>query len=290
MTPAKRIFTTVFFYLLGLALAQSESAVEDTLVAERSSPYVLNTSLYLDITSNDGNTKAEMLYYGLRFSIFGDYGPFKDAEFALSYLVNDAVVNEEVWEDDENLVLKFDLWANQRFSPFLFLQNQKDAIVGLNNRFNYGIGGKVNLIYGSSISYALLDEKENYTIYKREIGSIDTVESEYYYYEYDYDTTFVDVKEDSIRDFARHSIRPRLKLSFFEGNILFDYRFYYKPKIDDFEDYLLENELKINISTFYEALSIYIEYKDSFNSRYDKPNARFKPKDSEVSLGFQFDL
>ncbi len=290
MSAIKKIYITVFINLCNIIYSQDQSSSEDTLIAENINPYSLNTSFYLDITSNKGNTQAEMLYYGLRFSIFGDYGPFKDAEFALSYVVNDAIVNGETWEDDEDLVLKFDLWANQRFSPFLFLQNQKDAIVGLNNRFNYGIGGKINLIYGTSISYALLDEKENYTIYRKEIGRIDTVESEYYYYEYDYDTTFVDVKEDSIRDFARHSFRPRLKLSFFDGNLLFDYRFYYKPKIDEFEDYLLENELKINIATFYEALSIYIEYKDSFNSRYDEPNARFKPKDSELSLGFQFDL
>jgi len=46
----------------------------------------------------------------------------------------------------------------------------------------------------------------------------------------------------------------------------------------------------VNIATFYEALSIYLTYSDSYNSRYDKPDAQFKPKDSSLSIGFQFDL
>ena len=67
--------------------------------------------------------------------MFGDYGLLKDTEFSFSYSANDAVVSGEQWEDDANLILKFDLWASQKFSPFLFLQNEKDAIVGLNNRY-----------------------------------------------------------------------------------------------------------------------------------------------------------
>ena len=252
--------------------------------------YAMNTSVYVDFSKNTGNTTAEILYYGISFSLFGDYGPLKDTEFSFNYSANDAVVSGEQWEDDANLILKFDLWASQRFSPFLFLQNEKDAIVGLNNRLNYGIGGKVNLMFGTSISYALLAESENYTIYESTIESIDSVESEYYYDIWDYDTTYGYSEADSIRDFARHSIRPKIKLKLLDGNVVFDYRFYYKPNVEDFDDYLLQNELTVNIATFYEAMSIYLTYSDSYNSRYDKPDAQFKPKDSSLSIGFQFDL
>ena len=44
--------------------------------------------------------------------------------------------------DDQSLTSQFDLWANQRISPFLFFQNSFDKTIGLNNRINYGIGAK----------------------------------------------------------------------------------------------------------------------------------------------------
>ena len=283
-------YLTYSIFLLNLIMSQTDLDTSSTNDGDKESPYNIATSIYVDFSKNTGNTTAEILYYGLSFNLFGDYGPLKDTEFSLNFIRNDAVVSGEQWEDDQNLVLKFDLWANQRYSPFLFLQNEKDAIVGLNNRLNYGMGGKVNLLFGTSISYALLAESENYTIYESTIESIDSVESEYYYYTWDYDTTYGYSDADSIRDFARHSIRPKIKLKLLDGNVVFDYRFYYKPNVEDFDDYLLQNELKVNIATFYEALSIYLTYSDSYNSRYDKPDAQFKPKDSSLSIGFQFDL
>tara|TARA_Y100000310_G_scaffold5772_1_gene6668 strand:- start:1777 stop:2658 length:882 start_codon:yes stop_codon:yes gene_type:complete len=277
-------------FLLSPIMSQTDPDTSSSDDGGEEQKYAMNTSVYVDFSKNTGNTTAEILYYGLSFGLFGDYGPLKDTEFSFSYSANDAVVSGEQWEDDANLILKFDLWASQRFSPFLFLQNEKDAIVGLNNRLNYGMGGKVNLLFGTSISYALLAESENYTIYESTIESIDSVESEYYYYTWDYDTTYGYSEADSIRDFARHSIRPKIKLKLLDGNVVFDYRFYYKPNVEDFDDYLLQNELTVNIATFYEAMSIYLTYSDSYNSRYDKPDAQFKPKDSSLSIGFQFDL
>ena len=283
-------YLTYSIFLLSPILSQTDPDTSSSDDGGEEQKYAMNTSVYVDFSKNTGNTTAEILYYGISFSLFGDYGPLKDTEFSLNYIRNDAVVSGEQWEDDQNLVLKFDLWANQRFSPFLFLQNEKDAIVGLNNRLNYGMGGKVNLLFGASISYALLAESENYTIYESTIESIDSVESEYYYDIWDYDTTYGYSEADSIRDFARHSIRPKIKLKLLDGNVVFDYRFYYKPNLEDFDDYLLQNELTVNIATFYEAMSIYLTYSDSYNSRYDKPDAQFKPKDSSLSIGFQFDL
>ena len=280
-------------FLLSPIMSQTDPDTSSSDDGGEEQKYAMNTSVYVDFSKNTGNTTAEILYYGLSFGLFGDYGPLKDTEFSFSYSANDAVVSGEQWEDDANLILKFDLWASQRFSPFLFLQNEKDAIVGLNNRLNYGVGGKVNLLYGTSLSYALLAEKENYTTYVFSGYDIDTTyypEDEYYLAYEEYDSTELYTEQDSIRDFARHSIRPKIKLKLLDGNVVFDYRFYYKPNVEDFDDYLLQNELTVNIATFYEALSIYLTYSDSYNSRYDKPDAQFKPKDSSLSIGFQFDL
>ena len=250
-------YLTLIFFLLNLLISQTEA---DTSASDsEESAYSMGTSLYADLSQKTGNTEATILYYGIDYSLFGDYGPLKDTEFSLSYSANDAVVSGEQWEDDANLILKFDLWASQKFSPFLFLQNEKDAIVGLNNRLNYGIGGKINLMYGTSLSYALLAENENYTINIFESWSYDTTyypEDEYYEAYFEVDSMEVYSKQDSIRNFARHSIRPKLKLILFDGNVTFDYRFYYKPNIENFDDYLLENELKVSIATFYEAMSI----------------------------------
>jgi len=284
-------YLTLIFFLLNLLISQTEA---DTSASDsEESAYSMGTSLYADLSQKTGNTEATILYYGIDYSLFGDYGPLKDTEFSLSYSANDAVVSGEQWEDDANLILKFDLWASQKFSPFLFLQNEKDAIVGLNNRLNYGIGGKINLMYGTSLSYALLAENENYTINIFESWSYDTTyypEDEYYEAYFEVDSMEVYSKQDSIRNFARHSIRPKLKLILFDGNVTFDYRFYYKPNIENFDDYLLENELKVSIATFYEAMSIYLTYTDAYNSRYDTPDADFRAKDSNLSVGFQIDI
>ena len=82
---------------------------------------------------------------------------------------------------------------------------------------------------------------------------------------------------------------------FFDDNILFDYRFYFKPKVDDFEDYLLEHEVKLSISTFYELLNIDLNYSNKFNARYKDSeiiNAEtgefYKDTDENISIGLSF--
>ena len=95
--------------------------------------------------------------------------------------------------------------------------------------------------------------------------------------------------------FWRHSIRPKIKLKLFDNNVVFDYRFYFKPKTDDWEDFLLENELKITIATFYEAVTIDFSYTDKYNSRYDPARNTNKGianlydmNDTNISVGFSF--
>ena len=246
-----------------------------------------STSVYADYSQSTGNTSADILYYGLSFDLRGDVGPLKDTEIFFSYSRSDSKIDGDPLEDDENIISTVDLWANQYFaSPFLFFQNQKDAIVNLKNRRNIGLGVKVSLPLGFSLSYALLPEEE---IYDWEFISDSTfIEDEYYYdageYEYEFSSF------DSTRTLTRHSIRPKVKWRFLDGNVVFDYRFYYKPNISDFDDYLLVNELKISIATFYEALSLSINYNDSYNSQYDYDGSPIKSKDSDISVGLSFDL
>ena len=100
--------------------------------------------------------------------------------------------------------------------------------------------------------------------------------------------------------FFRHSIRPKFKIKLFDDNLVFDYRFYYKPKVDDWDDYLLEHELQISFTTFYEALSLNFSYTDKYNARYDlltnggrkifnpETGILFKEKDQSFVVGFSF--
>ena len=163
---------------------------------------------------------------------------------------------------------------------------------------NAGVGGKVRILKGFSISYAFLFENESYST--RELSGIDSslVEADGYYYQeafYDYDTTYSVGATDS--SFFRHSIRPKYKVKLFDGNLVFDYRFYFKPRVDNFDDYLLEHELKISLATFYDALSIDLNYTNKYNSRYDgvviinnDTGMPYKDVDSNLSLGFSLSL
>ena len=96
-------------------------------------------------------------------------------------------------------------------------------------------------------------------------------------------------------EFFRHSIRPKIKLKLFDGNLIFDYRFYYKPKIDDFNDYLLEHELKVSIATFYELLTVDLNYTNKYNARYDKTKIYnpetgepYEAVDESIIIGLSF--
>ena len=318
----------------------------DTTDFEEEGGNEMFTSVDLSYSSDKGNTDFLSTYYGFSFSIIGDIGPLKDTEFSVNFSRSNDELDGEPFTDDQSLTSQFDLWANQRISPFLFFQNSFDKTIGLNNRINYGIGAKLGLLKWLSISYALLYETEEYEPF---FGYTDSTAFDYYTYtdslwwgEYDYvmtefdsdyyywvtpDTTIdgIDyVKTDSSlvyadyyytdstlagqyhevtdsvnlggeQKFWRHSIRPKIKLKLFDNNVVFDYRFYFKPKTDDWEDFLLENELKITIATFYEAVTIDFSYTDKYNSRYDPARNTNKGianlydmNDTNISVGFSF--
>lgn len=254
------------------------------------------TSVDISFSEDKGNTNYRSLYYGADFTLIGDMGPIKDTEFLFSFSRSDDKLDGESFTDDQSLILKFDVWANQRISPFLFFQNSFDKTIGLNDRLNYGLGAKVGLFRGLSLSYAFLAESETYGI--AEISGVDSTSNpaDYiYYYDdyYTYDTTYTSV--DSTSEFFRHSIRPKIKLKLFDDNLVLDYRFYFKPKVDDFDDYLLEHEFTISLATFYELLMIDFSYSNKYNSRYDGVNILnpdtyeyYKAVDENMSIGLSF--
>ena len=265
----------------------------DTTDFEEEGGNEMFTSVDLSYSQDKGNTDFLSVYYGLSFSVLGDVGPLTDTEFSINFSRSDDKLDGESFSDDQSLTAQFDLWANQRISPFLFFQQSYDKTIGLENRMNAGAGAKIGLFKGFSISYAFLFEKESYKL--SEISGIDSTLMTYYYYEdfYEYDTTYSIGTTDS--SFFRHSIRPKYKVKLFDGNVVFDYRFYFKPRVDNFDDYLLEHELKISIVTFYEALSVDFNYTNKYNARYDgvsivnpDTGSDYLDTDENISVGLSF--
>jgi len=274
------------------------------------------TMVDLSFSQEEGNTEYLSLYYGFRFSIVGDVGPLNDTEFSIDFSRSDDRLYGEAFSDDQYLTSKFDLWANQRISPFLFYQKSFDKTIGLEDRLNYGLGAKVRLFKGFSISYAFLAEREHYLYYDYtdsastgEFYYTDStlIDTNLYYFDVNWGDDFyiytdsseyyeyTDSTKSKPESFYRHSIRPKFKVKMLDGNVVFDYRFYYKPRVDDFNDYLLEHELKISIATFYELLTVNLNYSHKYNSRYDSEDILnpdtyefYKPVDERISIGLSF--
>ena len=265
----------------------------DTTDFEEESGNEMFTSVDVSYSQDKGNTEFLSMYYGFSFSVLGNVGPLTDTEFSINFSRSDDKLDGESFSDDQSFTSQFDLWANQRISPFLFFQQSFDKTIGLENRMNAGAGAKIGLLKGFSISYAFLFEKEKYN--SSEISGVDSTLMTYYYYEdfYEYDTTYSTGTTDS--SFFRHSIRPKYKVKLFDGNVVFDYRFYFKPRVDNFDDYLLEHELKISIVTFYEALSVDFNYTNKYNARYDgvsivnpDTDLDYLDTDENISVGLSF--
>tara|TARA_B100000700_G_scaffold299824_1_gene367288 strand:- start:275 stop:1225 length:951 start_codon:yes stop_codon:yes gene_type:complete len=307
----KIILFSVFF----VTISKSQEA-DTTLVEEDEGGREMYTSVDISYSQDKGNTDFLSLYYGLNFTLIGDIGTLKDTEFLFDFNRSDDQFEGQPFTDDQSITLKFDVWANKRFSPFLFFQKSFDNTIGLEDRLNYGLGAKVGLNKMFSVSYALLAEKEDYLYYDY-TDSVGTgeyyytdsvvIDTNYYYYDFYWgddfymgtDSTeyyeYTDSTEAPAEEFFRHSIRPKIKLKLFDDNLVFDYRFYFKPKVDDFNDYLLEHELKVSLSTFYEALTINLNYTNKFNSRYDSAviinrdtGIPYKAVDENLTLGFSF--
>lgn len=339
MFELKNHLSVILLITFSFSIAQD---VDTTTVEEESGE--MYTSVEVNFSEDQGNTNFRSLYYGFDYTLIGDAGPLKDTELFFGFNRSDDLVDGEPFSDDQSITLKFDIFANQRFSPFLFYQKTFDKTTGLQNRQNIGLGAKLGLFKWFSVSYAFLSETEKYdsfygytdslaapyysytdSVWYGEYTYTDSVllDEDYYYYygdagygSYFYtdsilvdawteytDSTITDTlftRTDSVNlggenKFFRHSIRPKIKFKLFDENLVLDYRFYYKPRIDDFEDFLLEHELKITLSTFYEAVNVNFNFTNKYNSRYDPARNDDKGianlydmNDQNISIGFEF--
>ena len=155
------IFNILRLYFLSFLPFVVFSQDLDTSTVERES----YTSIDFSFSKDEGNTDLDSRYFGFSYTLIGDAGPLDDTEFLIDFNKSKDKLEGYPFTDDESLTLKFDVWANQRLSPFLFFQKSFDDIIGLQDRMNYGLGAKVGLYRGLSISYAFLFEKEDYLLY-----------------------------------------------------------------------------------------------------------------------------
>ena len=179
-----------------------------------------------------------------------------DTEFSLYLSTSKSTYYGYMYTNDANLVLKTDLYANQKFSPFLIFQWTFDSTTALDYRYNPGIGGKVRLgPKGFSISYAFLGEYYKYTGYEK--GQL-----------------------------LRHSFRPKQKLYPIDGIEIVE-EFYYKPENGNFDNYLIENILSISIDTVIPGTAISFQHTYNINSL---PPEGYKKEDTFFSVGISVDL
>ena len=146
--------------------------------------------------------------------------------------------------------LVFDYHANQKFSPFIFTGWSYDSLAGVDSRTNLGVGGKYRFTDYSSISAAILIEKQTYTGETTELLS-------------------------------RISIRPKYKRSFDNGSNI-NWIIFHQPSISDWNDYLLKSELSASLQTSVQWLAFTCTGLYDYNSN---PPANVKHADLDLTIG-----
>ena len=182
-----------------------------------------------------------------------------DTEFLFAADRAKSTYDDEPYEDDGGAILLVDLFANQKFSPFIFAEWEFDSLYALDSRINIGAGGKYRFGPYFSVSYAALYEQEKYT------------------------------DDATATILYRHSFRPKYKRNFESLGLFIDWQIFYKPKFDDSNEYLLNNVVILSFQTFHEALTLDISYNYKFNSRYKLENV-IKSYEYSIddSLGYYF--
>jgi hypothetical protein len=201
-----------------------------------------------------GNTDYKYYNAGFSATAYGDFAlgglKVKDSEFFLSVDKNFSTYAGEDYEDDQNILFLFDLWANGRFSPFIIAEKSFDTYRGIKDRSNFGIGAKYRLIGDVlSVSAAFLSESEEVIGKNRVYEYVDYGDSLGLY-------TLSDHPNIQPSTYSRISIRPKLKLPLGD-NFYFQSEYFYKPAGDDV---LTDFKNKFVIKTAEEWLNIVIKY------------------------------
>ena len=213
-----------------------------------------------------GNTDFQYWNISYALTSYGDINfgstALKDSEFLLAFDKNNATwAGIENYYNDQSIILKFDLWANGTFSPFIIAESSYDEALGIKSRSNYGIGAKYR-VFGDilSVSAAFLQEEEeiigksSISLYANYSG-LDNADSLAI-------TAYKD-KDIPKTSYSRLSIRPKIKLPLGD-NFYYQSEYYYKPAGDDV---LTDWRNSFTIKTAEEWLSIVIKYNIKTDSR-----------------------
>ena len=202
-----------------------------------------------------GNTDFQ--YWNISYSLtsFGDINlggtVLKDSEFLFAFEKNNATwAGIKNYYNDQQITLKFDLWANGTISPFLIAESSFDDALGIKSRSNFGLGAKWRVLGDMlSVSAAFLSEEE-------EIVGKNSI---YLFADYGDSlgvTAYKDNNDLKPSKYSRISIRPKLKLPMGE-NFYYESEYYYKPAGDDV---LTDWRNSFTIKTAEEWLNIVIKY------------------------------
>ena len=201
-----------------------------------------------------GNTDYKYYNGGFSVTAYGDFSVggimVKDSELLLSLDKNFSTYSGQDYEDDQNILFLFDLWANGKFSPFVIAEKSYDTYRGIKDRTNFGLGAKYR-VFGDilSVSAAFLSESEQVLGDNRVYEYVDFGDSLGIY----------DISDHpglKATQYTRLSIRPKLKLPIGE-NFYFQSEYFYKPAEDDI---LTDWKNKFVIKTAEEWLNIEIKY------------------------------
>ena len=202
-----------------------------------------------------GNTDFQ--YWNISYSLtsFGDINlggtVLKDSEFLFAFEKNNATwAGIKNYYNDQQITLKFDLWANGTISPFLIAESSFDYALGIKSRSNFGLGAKWRVLGDMlSVSAAFLSEEE-------EIVGKNSI---YLFADYGDSLGVTAYKDNNAlkpSKYSRISIRPKLKLPMGE-NFYYESEYYYKPAGDDV---LTDWRNSFTIKTAEEWLNIVIKY------------------------------
>ena len=202
-----------------------------------------------------GNTNISSFSGNLASSNKGDFRLvgklLTDSEFSFSANHSQSMQNDtSLIEHKGAIILVFDYHANQKFSPFIFTGWSYDSLAGVDSRMNLGVGGKYRFTDFSSISAALLIEKQTYTGETTELLN-------------------------------RISIRPKYKRLYDNGSSI-NWIIFHQPSISDWNDYLIKSELSTSLQTSVQWLAFTCTAVYDYNS---KPPANVKHADLDLTIG-----
>ena len=214
-----------------------------------------SNSATFSFANKAGNTNISSFSGNLASSNKGDFKLvgklLTDSEFSFSANHSQSIQNDtSLIEHKGAISLVFDYHANQNLSPFIFTGWSYDSLAGVDTRVDLGAGGKYRFTDYSSISAALLIEKQTYTGETTELLS-------------------------------RISIRPKYKRSFDNGSNI-NWIIFHQPSISDWNDYLIKSVLSASLQTSVQWLAFTCTAAYDYNS---KPPANVKHADLDLTIG-----